>query len=36
MLGRSLLSILSIRFGIWLYPVENVEMGEGVDSKKRQ
>jgi hypothetical protein len=31
-----LLSILSISPGIRLYPVENMETGEGVDSKKRQ
>jgi hypothetical protein len=35
-LGFGLLSILSINPGIRLYPMENMETGEGVDSKKRQ
>jgi hypothetical protein len=33
--SQGLLSMLSIKSGIGLYPVEIMEMGEGVDRKKR-
>jgi hypothetical protein len=33
-LGFRLLSVLSISAGIQLYPVENMETGDGMNSKK--
>jgi hypothetical protein len=35
-LSLSLLSILSVSAGIQLYPMETIEDGETMDSKKRQ